>query len=229
VHPFGDLSAYLDGALPAEARASVQAHLDTCALCRTRLAELRGTAHLIAALPSPAPSRSLIPRVAAPVWMVALRRFSAVASAAAILLFVVSAAMTSLPLGTSASAPAAAPAPNAALDSARGGATSASAAPQTAGDQQYGVPAAATTSPGAAFGVLPTATPGAAERTQLSSEPAKRQGTGSTSPSPDLALAARSSNSAEQRSFNPFPWLWLVLGVAFAALSLILGRRLRSA
>lgn len=160
--------------------------------------------------------------------MVAVRRLSTVASAAAILLFVVSAAMRSLPLGTSASAPAAAPAPNAALDSARGGATSASAAPQATGDQQYGVPAAAPTSPGAAFGIVPTATPKAAERTQLSTEPAKRQDTGSASPSPDLALTARSSNAAEQPPFNPFPWLWLVLGVAFAALSWILGRRLRS-
>jgi len=53
VHPFGDLSAYLDEALSPEARASVQAHLDACALCRTRLAELRGTARLIAALPMP--------------------------------------------------------------------------------------------------------------------------------------------------------------------------------
>jgi hypothetical protein len=29
-------------------------------------------------------------------------------------------------------------------------------------------------------------------------------------------------------AFLTSPWLWLILGVAFAALSLILGRRLRS-
>ncbi|HTD63750.1 MAG TPA: zf-HC2 domain-containing protein, partial [Verrucomicrobiae bacterium] len=116
MHPFDDLSAYLDGALSPEARTSVQAHLDTCAVCRTRLAELRATARLIAALPMPVPSRSLVPRVSAPVWMVALRTFSTVASAAAIFLFIVSAAMSPFPRAQSAgSAPAAAPAPNAAL------------------------------------------------------------------------------------------------------------------
>jgi anti-sigma factor RsiW len=217
VHPFGDLSAYLDGALSPEARASVQAHLDACALCRTRLAELRGTARLIASLPSPAPSRSLIPRVAAPVWMVVLRRFSTVASAAAILLFVVSAAMRSLPLATSSGVPAAAPAPNAALDSAGSGATAASSAP---------APAA---SPGAAFGVVPTTTPSTIERTQTASDSAKRLDTGSAAPTSDLAVSFRETGAPARAPFDPFPWLWLVLGVAFGALSFILGRRLRSA
>ena len=217
MHPFADLSAYLDGALPPDARASVQAHLDTCALCRTRLAELRGTARLIASLPSPVPSRSLVPRVAAHVWMVVLRRFSTVASAAAILLFVVSAAMRSFPLATSSGVPAAAPAPNAALDSAGNGATAASSAP---------APAA---SPGAAFGVVPTTTPSTIERTQTASDSAKRADTSSAAPTSDLAVSFRESGAPVRAPFDPFPWLWLVLGVVFAALSLILGRRVRSA
>jgi len=238
VHPFGDLSAYLDNALSAEARTSVQAHLDTCALCRTRLAELRGTARLIAALPMPVPSRSLVPRVSVPLWMVALRTFSTVASAAAIFLFVVSAATTSFPRATSAgsapaAAPAAAPAPNAALDQATGGATSAPSAIQSAGDQQKAIgPTSASSSPGAAFNVLPSPTPRPDERS-IASDAARRQDSGSVSPSAsisDFAVATRISTSVtEQAPFNPFPWLWLVLGVAFAALSFILGRRLRSA
>ena len=96
MHPFGDLSAYLDGALSSEARASVQAHLDTCALCRMRLAELRGTARLIAALPNPVPSRSLVPRVSVPFWLAPLRTFSTFASGAAIFLFVALASLTSI-------------------------------------------------------------------------------------------------------------------------------------
>ena len=232
MHPFDDLSAYLDGALSPEARTSVQAHLDTCAVCRTRLAELRATARLIAALPMPVPSRSLVPRVSAPVWMVALRTFSTVASAAAIFLFVVSAAMSPFPRAQSAgSAPAAAPAPNAALDQSRGGATSASAAPQS--DTKYVAPTSASASPGAAFNVVPSPTPAPAAERTTTNDATRRQDTGSASPSAstgDFAVAARiSRGTPEQPPFNPFPWLWLVLGVAFAALSLILGRRLRSA
>jgi len=97
VHPFGDLSAYLDGALSPETRASVQAHLDACALCRRRLAELRGTARLIAALPAPVPSRSLVPRVSVPVWLAPLRTFSTFASGAALFLFLASAVVSSFP------------------------------------------------------------------------------------------------------------------------------------
>src|SRR5439155_8881964 len=155
--------------LSSEARASVQAHLDSCALCRTRLAELRGTARLIAALPMPVPSRSLVPRVGVSPWIALLRTFSTVASAAAIFLFVVSAAMSSFPRAQSAgSAPAAAPAasaPNAALDQARGGATSASAAPQSSLDLNYRspAPASASDSPGAALNAVSSPTPVPAE------------------------------------------------------------------
>src|SRR5438094_9905252 len=50
----------------------------------------------------------------------------------------------------------------------------------------------------------------------------------STAPVASLAVASRVSSGTEQPPFNPFPWLWLVLGVAFAAVSFILGRWLRS-
>ena len=232
MHPFGDLSAYLDGALSPEARTSVQAHLDTCALCRTRLAELRGTARLIAALPMPVPSRSLVPRVSVSPWIALVRTFSTVASAAAIFLFIVSAATSSLPrLQSTGAAPAAAPAPTAALDQARGAATSAPAS-QTADDpQKLAAPASASGSPGAPFNLLPSPTPAPAERS-TANDATRRQDAGSASPSSslsDFAVASRVSGAPEQAPFNPFPWLWLVLGIAFAALSFILGRRLRSA
>ena len=232
MHPFGDLSAYLDGALSPEARTSVQAHLDTCALCRTRLAELRGTARLIASLPMPVPSRSLVPRVSVSPWIALVRTFSTVASAAAIFLFIVSAAVSSFPrLQSTGAAPAAAPAPTAALDQGRGGATSVPAALQSTGDQEkLAVPASASASPGAAFNVIPSPTPAPAERS-VANDATRRQDTGSASPSAsvsDFAVSSRVSRAPEQAPFNPFPWLWLVLGIAFAALSFILGRRLRS-
>jgi hypothetical protein len=233
VHPFGDLSAYLDSALSSEAQASVQAHLDTCALCRTRLAELRGTARLIKGLPMPVPSRSLVPRVSIPFWLAPLRTFSTFASGAAIFLFVASAVLSVFPRAMSQSAaPAGMPAASAAADAARGGATSATATPDPSlGDQQkIALPASPSGSPGAAFNVgAPSAVPAPAERSAAQSDPA--------TPSPGLALSTPSaglervnySRESGQPPFNPFPWLWLVLGLAFAGLSFVLGRRLRSA
>jgi anti-sigma factor RsiW len=232
VHPFGDLSAYLDGALSTEARASVQAHLDTCALCRTRLAELRGTARLIAGLPMPVPSRSLVPRVSVSPWMAPLRAFSTFASAAAIFVFLASAVISSFPrLSSAGSAPAAAPAAaaTAALDQARGGASSAPAAPQSSDDALYRSRASASGSPSGAFNVVGSPTPAPAEGAQTATGAAKRVDASSASPSSELEIAARSAYVPQQAPFNPFPWVWLVLAVVFAALSFILGRRLRSA
>lgn len=226
MHPFGDLSAYLDGALSPEASASVQAHLDTCALCRTRLAELRGTARLIAALPMPVPSRSLVPRVSVPFWLAPLRTFSTFASGAAIFLFLASAVLSSFPraVGTSAgSAPAAgAPAPNtlsAPQASSGAAADSASGSPS-----EFKVtapsPAPAPSIQRSAQGgsIAPTGTPGDVGRQEAagpsSNAVADTRLTGAPAPEPLAFLAS--------------PWLWLLVGLSFAALSFILGRRLRS-
>src|SRR6058998_1958426 len=56
VHPLADLNAYIDGALDPQSRERVDAHLGSCAICSTRVAELRATAKLIAALPALAPA-----------------------------------------------------------------------------------------------------------------------------------------------------------------------------
>jgi len=72
-HVRAQLSAYLDAALGPADRDAVEAHLASCTDCRARLAELRGTAALIGALPDLAPSRRLVPRVApVPVWLAPL-------------------------------------------------------------------------------------------------------------------------------------------------------------
>jgi anti-sigma factor RsiW len=226
VHPFGDLSAYLDGALSSEARASVQAHLDTCALCRTRLAELRGTARLIAALPAPVPSRSLVPRVSIPVWLAPLRTFSTFASGAAVFLFIASALIATLPRAQSAGT-AAAPAPNAVSApqaSDAGGAAAATAAPQNFNVSAPSPAPAPNTDKRSAAGS--SATP---------ADTAKEVGRGDYA-GPSATTVADQAATRVNRAFTepaPFafllsPWLWLLLGVAFGALSFFLGRRLRS-
>lgn len=227
MHPFGDLSAYLDEALSSEARASVQAHLDTCALCRTRLAELRDTARLIAALPSPVPSRSLIPRVSVPVWLAPLRTLSTFASGAAIFLFIASALIASFPRAQSAGT-AAAPAPNAV--SAPQATSGAGGVTPTAGPGSFSVSAP---SPAPAPNTDKRSTAGGSPTpTDTAKEVSTRQDSGSPSAfAPADQAATRVNRAAEPAPFAFLlsPWLWLLLGVAFAALSFFLGRRLRSA
>jgi len=221
VHPFGDLSAYLDGALSSEARASVQAHLDTCALCRTRLAELRGTARLIAALPNPVPSRSLVPRVSVPFWLAPLRTFSTFASGAAIFLFLASALIGSFPrtAGT-----AAAPAPAASQPAAFsvGGASAASPSPQDF--KGYSPPSPAPVVSSDRTAAAPSAAPAetAKEISRQDSAPPSSNSVG------DQLRRVYTAEPAAL-AFLLSPWLWLVLALAFGALSFIVGRRLRSA
>jgi len=228
VHPFGDLSAYLDEALSSEARASVQAHLDTCALCRTRLAELRGTARLIAALPSPVPSRSLVPRVSIPVWLAPLRTLSTFASGAALFVFLGLAVLSTFPRAQSAgSAPAAAPAPNAV--SAPQATTGADGVAATAGPGSYTFSAP---SPAPAPNTDKRSTAGSsASPTDTAKEVSTRQDSGSPSAFAPADQGATRLNRAPEPApfaFLSSPWFWLLLGVAFAALSFYLGRRLRS-
>jgi anti-sigma factor RsiW len=52
-HPAHDLTALVDGALAPARAAEVEAHAAACAECRARLARLRATASLLAALPPP--------------------------------------------------------------------------------------------------------------------------------------------------------------------------------
>ena len=226
MHPFGDLSAYLDGALSPEAQASVQAHLDTCALCRTRLAELRGTARLIAALPMPVPSRSLVPRISVPFWLAPLRTFSTFASGAAIFLFIASALVASFPRAQSA-ATAGAPAPAASQPAAYsvGGASAASQSPQEVKGLAPSPAPGVSSERTAARSDTPSAAPAADTATQIG-----RQGAGPSS----NALGDQSTRVYTAAEPAPFafllsPWLWLVLAIAFAALSFLVGRRLRSA
>jgi putative zinc finger protein len=216
VHPFAELSAYLDGALEPRARASVEAHLGTCAVCRARLADLRGTARLIAGLPSPAPARSLVPHVSVPFWLAPLRTASAIASGLAVILFVVS-----IGAGLTQQAGTAAPA----VDRNAGGAAASSAVPANA-------PAAG--SPGAQFGVGPSPTSGAGRtavdsakvQSQATSTPstAARQDTGASGPQ-----AVQVNGSQPAGPSAPSSFVWLGLAVVLGALAVVATWRLRAA
>jgi hypothetical protein len=223
VHPFDDLSAYLDNALSSEARARVKAHLDTCALCRTRLAELRGTARLIAALPMPVPSRSLVPRVSAPFWLAPLRTFSTFATGAAIFLFLASAVLGFLPR-TQSAATAGAPAPNAVSAPQASSAGGAAAAPS--GSLGYSA-ASPIPQPGVTTDVR-SAAGASATPADTSKEVGRQDSAGSSNPAADQSTRLTTSAAPAPFAFLLSPWLWLVVAIAFAALSFAVGRRLRS-
>jgi putative zinc finger protein len=221
VHPFGDLSAYLDGALSSEARARVKAHLDTCALCRTRLAELRGTARLIAALPMPVPSRSLVPRVSVPLWLAPLRTFSTFASGAAIFVFLALGVISVFPRAQSAGT-AAAPAAAQPGASGRGGAA---ASPQSSQDLGVSFQSTAPALTDDRSAARPSATPDAAKEIGRLDQ---------SSTSSNNVTADQSTRQSAAPAPSPFvillsPWLWLAAAIGFGALSFLVGRRLRSA
>ncbi len=95
-HPELQLSAYLDEALSPAERAAVAAHLDGCAVCRRRVADLRVTSRLVAALPALVPTRSLVPRLQrAPVWLRPVRLLGAMGSGLFVFLFLASAVINS--------------------------------------------------------------------------------------------------------------------------------------
>jgi len=235
MHPLEDLSAYLDGELDGGRRAAVESHLAACDSCRTRLAQLRATARLIAALPSPVPARSLVPRVAVPIWLAPLRTLATIGSGAALFLFIASALTTSVTQTSSggAAAPALAPQPEQAQsDRARGIASAGpSGAAGPAGPSGPSVPGVPTGVPAPAFGVAASVSP-----PQKSATESDRSAAGT--PTPTAVVRADSGTTAptavalgapERAPTTPSPLVWLALAIALAALALVLHRRLRSA
>lgn len=104
-----ELSALLDGELPAAEADAIRRHLDTCAACRADLEALRGTIAMLRVLPAAAPPRSFrvfdapkpggllafpLARLASPV---ALRALAGVAAALMVVLFVADAARIDAP------------------------------------------------------------------------------------------------------------------------------------
>jgi anti-sigma factor RsiW len=211
-HPDLQLSAYLDEALwPAE-RAAVAAHLEGCPSCRARLADLRATSRLVAALPALVPTRSLVPRLArAPVWLRPVRLLGAMGSGLFVFLFIASAVINS---GSNLG----------------GGETTAE---QLAEKGQFGAAVNALASDAAAQkAVAPSPVPAAAPAVagQATQGP-PRNAAGATPSSvsrADAATAAVTSTSGTaQRSFGPPPVAFLGIAAFCAIAALVAHRRLR--
>jgi anti-sigma factor RsiW len=227
-HPHADLSAYIDGALDPTARAAVDGHLVTCAVCRAHVAQLRATAAFVRALPDPVPSRRLTPRLATPpAWLAPLRTLMAFASGAAVFLFIASSLLVNLPrLAGSGAATTALESRDRVQMPAAQPASVPSAPP---------VPSA---TPNPAFQAGPTAassTLDAARGAATPNEAQKRVGQTTAEPSvaPGAALSpqdapARYTNAAPQGSGLLSPWLWLALALICGAIAIVLNRRLRT-
>src|SRR5512142_1552258 len=206
-HPRDQLSAYLDGGLTPAERTALDAHLDACADCRARLAELRGVSVLLRSLPDPTPSRRLVPRLAAvPAWMAPLRTLATLASGISVFLFMASAILANIGFlaGQSASTAASGAA-----------AIAPQAAPAASGAQDR---AAATAAPSGEAKVASSASPGAFAAV-----------TPGPTPVPGSASAAQVAEGGSSGfTIGPSPWLWLVLAIVMGAIALALQRRLRS-
>jgi len=210
-HPERDLSAFLDEALAPAERASVAAHLEGCARCRSQLVELRATSRLIGALPSLAPGRSLVPRVdRAPVWLRPVRLLGAMGSGLFVFLFIAAAVVQS--------------------GSSLGGGTS--TAEQLAARGQFGAAANALASDAARKLADSTAAPAAQQPNNVNAT----RGLLASSPSPttvaradatSTAAAASSDTSAYRPAFGPPPQLFLGLAAFCALAAFVAHRRLR--
>ncbi len=228
-HPHAELSAYIDGALAPAAQAAVRGHLDTCALCRAHVAELRATVALMHALPDPVPSRRLVPRLAtAPAWLAPLRTLMTLASGAAVFLFIASSLVTNINFLASGSAATSA-------NEASRDAIAKQQAPVAAGAPAATNAAAPAVSPNPAFGaVSPTSTQAAdAARGAATGDPQKRSDQATAGPSGASGAAAfspqdagRLASSEPARSPLLNPWLWLTLAVLCATIAFVLQRRL---
>ena len=209
LHVDAHLSAYLDGELGPAEGSRVEGHVSGCDRCASRLAELRGAAALVAALPSPRPRRSLLPVLRERyVWLRPLRSLAAVASGAFLFLFMVTAvAQSGTGLGgagattsesaASAAVPAAAPAPSAAPAAGLAAATPAAQDASKAGG------------------------PSAAPSTDAAG------GRGSAGASPREFAVTQDRGPVAPAPLTD-PRLWLVLAVAAGAVTIVAHRRLRA-
>ena len=226
IHPEADLSAYADDALDTPARAAVEAHLDTCAVCRAHLADLRAVSRLLRSLPAPAPRRSLVPRlVRPPVWLAPSRTFATFASGVFAFLFLVSSVLIVDPTlggggpgifttGTQRSA------------AQRNEAGRVVIAPVAAAAVSPRAPAAAPLAPQAAAGVSPPplAAPAAAPRPSAAADSAQADAAKSAiTPAPPRS--APGEESGRPTLGSPFLWLALTLGAALIAVAI--RRRMR--
>lgn len=218
-HVRADLSAYLDGALPADRRSEVAQHLEACGACRGSLAEIRDTARLIAALPAAVPSRRLVPDLAPRLnWLRPLRSLSAVGAGMFLLVFMASATLdTGFRMGGGAAG-----------TRASGGAAQPASAPNaefagrpSTGSPAPGVPAAPAATERSTAALQATATPKAVAADAAASPARDRTLPGPTG-------AQRTAVAPEPLRIGPSPWFWLALTVLSGLLAFVTHRRLRA-
>lgn len=217
-HPDLDVSAYLDEALSPGERAAVAAHLDGCARCRGRLADLRATSRLIGALPAPEPRRSLVPRVGrAPVWLRPVRLLSAIGSGLFVFVFIASAVINS--------------------GSNLGGGTT--TAERLAEKGQFGAAVNALASDAAAQKAVTAASaaPALAPAPAVQSSPSLDTSRSTNASVPTSSPIARPQDTGGiatytvtyNGTFGPPPVVFLALAVLFAVAAILAHRRLRRA
>lgn len=214
-HPELLLSAYLDDALTQGEHGLVSEHLDGCARCRGRVAELRATSRLISGLPQLAPRRSLVPRLdRGPVWLRPLRLLGAMGSGLFVFLFLASAVVNT--------------------GSSLGGGTS--TAERLAEKGQFGAAVNALASDAAAKSIAtaaPAAAPaaGAAPPSPVADTPSGRDAN-AAAPTPVARVDTQGatgapSTAASGPSFGPPPLVFLGLALLCAVAALVAHRRLR--
>lgn len=198
-HPDSELSSYADGSLVPGEAAAVGAHLAECARCARRVAELRAVGRLLAAAPSPRPSRSLLPRLSrASAWLRPARSLASVGAGTFLFLFLASAVLNS--------------------GSNLGGGTT--AAERAAARGQLAVPAAA--SNGAGTDTAKATGPAAAAPAASQRPPVVFATTG-----PEPRAVPAGEPAVVRREFGPPAWLFAVLAALCAAFALGIHRRLR--
>ena len=213
-HPELLLSAYLDDALAQGEHDVVRAHLDGCAGCQERVAELRATSRLIGALPQLAPSRSLVPQLdRAPVWLRPLRLLGAMGSGLFVFLFLASAVINT--------------------GSSLGGGTT--TAERLAEQGKFGAAVNALASDAASKSIgtpVPAAAPAAGGAAPSSPLDSARAASGA-SPTPVArvdtqgASASATATVTYQPPFGPPPVVFLGLALLCAVAALVAHRRLR--
>jgi anti-sigma factor RsiW len=232
-HPDLLLSAYLDDALTQGEHYGVRAHLDGCARCAGRLAELRTTSRLIAALPTLAPGRSLVPRLGrAPVWLRPVRLLGAMGSGLFVFLFLASAVLnsgSSLGGGTTTSEQLAS---KGQFGAAANAIASDAAARKAVTPDAAALPSAAPVAPAAQLPVgapAPAATPLADSARNDSA-----RNTAASVPSQSPVGRADSASTAELRTValdrpqvGPPPQAFLAIALLCALVAFVAHRRLR--
>lgn len=210
-HPELLLSAYLDDALAEGEHDLVRAHLDGCASCQARVAELGTTSRLIGALPQLAPRRSLVPRLdRPPVWLRPLRLLGAMSSGLFVFLFLASAVINT--------------------GSSLGGGTT--TAERLAEKGQFGAAVNALASDAASKSIA-TPAPAAAPAPGGAAPSSQLDAARSANPASPTSVArvdtqgASASATATVTSFGPPPLVFLGLALLCAVAALVAHRRLR--